>query len=159
MKLKVGQGIDVHAFGENLPLIIGGVHIPHTHGLIAHSDGDVLLHAICDSLLGAAGLQDIGYHFPDTSLEFKNIDSRILLRKTYTLITDLGYSINNIDCTICLERPKLLPHIQLMKENIASDLHIPITDIAIKATTTEKLGFVGRKEGIIAFSTCLLLQL
>ena len=148
MNIRVGQGYDVHQLAEGLPFILGGIHIPHSHGMVAHSDGDVLLHAICDALLGAAGMRDIGYHFPDTSQDFKNIDSRILLRKTLELITAQGWRIANIDATVCLQKPKLLPHIPQMQQTIAEDLQVTINQISIKATTTERLGFVGREEGI-----------
>ncbi|HON52885.1 MAG TPA: 2-C-methyl-D-erythritol 2,4-cyclodiphosphate synthase [Bacteroidales bacterium] len=157
MKIRVGQGYDVHQLAEGLPFILGGIHIPHSHGMVAHSDGDVLLHAICDALLGAAGIRDIGFHFPDTSQDFKNIDSRILLRKTYELISAKGWNIANIDATVCLQKPKLLPHIPVMQETIAQDLQIDISQVSIKATTTEKLGFVGREEGIAVYAVALLL--
>ena len=146
MKIRIGQGYDVHQLAEGLPFVLGGVHIEHSHGLVAHSDGDVLLHSICDAILGAAAMRDIGYHFPDNSNEFKNIDSRILLRKTKELISANGWEIGNIDATICLQKPKLLPHIPQMCKNIADDLQIDISDVSVKATTTEKLGFVGREE-------------
>lgn len=157
MKIRVGQGYDVHQLAKGLPFILGGIHIPHSHGMVAHSDGDVLLHAICDALLGAAGIRDIGFHFPDTSQDFKNIDSRILLRKTYELISAKGWNIANIDATVCLQKPKLLPHIPVMQETIAQDLQIDISQVSIKATTTEKLGFVGREEGIAVYAVALLL--
>ncbi len=157
MNIRVGQGYDVHQLAEGLPFILGGIHIPHSHGMVAHSDGDVLLHAICDALLGAAGMRDIGYHFPDTSQDFKNIDSRILLRKTLELITAQGWRIANIDATVCLQKPKLLPHIPQMQQTIAEDLQVTINQISIKATTTERLGFVGREEGIATHAVALLL--
>jgi len=156
MKIRIGQGYDVHQLAEGLPFVLGGVHIEHSHGMVAHSDGDVLLHSVCDAILGAAAIRDIGYHFPDNSNEFKNIDSRILLRKTRELITAQGWEIGNIDATICLQRPKLLPHIPQMCKNIAEDLQIDISDVSVKATTTEKLGFVGREEGVAVFAVALL---
>ena len=156
MRIRIGQGYDVHQLAEGLPFILGGVSIPHTHGMVAHSDGDVLLHSICDALLGAAGLRDIGFHFPDTSNDYKNIDSRILLRKTKELLSNDGWNIGNIDATICLQKPKLLNYIPQMCENIADDLNIDICDVSIKATTTEKLGFVGREEGIAVFAVALI---
>lgn len=156
MKIRIGQGYDVHQLAEGLPFVLGGVHIEHSHGLVAHSDGDVLLHSICDAILGAAAMRDIGYHFPDNSNEFKNIDSRILLRKTKELILANGWEIGNIDATICLQKPKLLPHIPQMCKNIADDLQIDISDVSVKATTTEKLGFVGREEGVAVFAVALI---
>lgn len=156
MKIRIGQGYDVHQLAEGLPFVLGGVHIEHSHGLVAHSDGDVLLHSICDAILGAAAMRDIGYHFPDNSNEFKNIDSRILLRKTKVLISANGWEIGNIDATICLQKPKLLPHIPQMCKNIADDLQIDISDVSVKATTTEKLGFVGREEGVAVFAVALI---
>ena len=156
MKIRIGQGYDVHQLAEGLPFVLGGVHIEHSHGMVAHSDGDVLLHSICDAILGAAAMRDIGYHFPDNSNDYKGIDSRILLRKTKELITAQGWEIGNIDATICLQKPKLLPHIPLMCQNIAEDLQISIDDVSVKATTTEKLGFVGREEGVAVFAVALL---
>lgn len=156
MNIRVGQGYDVHQLAEGLPFILGGIHIPHTHGMVAHSDGDVLLHAICDALLGAAGMRDIGFHFPDTSDDFKNIDSRILLQKTNELLQNNGWKIANIDATVCLQRPKLLPHITHMQQTIAEDLGLEINQVSIKATTTEKLGFVGREEGISVHAVSLI---
>ena len=156
MKIRIGQGYDVHQLAEGLPFVLGGVHIEHTHGMVAHSDGDVLLHSICDAILGAAAMRDIGYHFPDNSNDYKGIDSRILLRKTKELVTAQGWEIGNIDATICLQKPKLLPYIPQMCQNIAEDLQIDIDDVSVKATTTEKLGFVGREEGIAVFAVALL---
>jgi len=156
MKIRIGQGYDVHQLAEGLPFILGGVSIPHSHGMVAHSDGDVLLHSICDALLGAAALRDIGFHFPDNSNDYKNIDSRILLRKTKDLLSNDGWTIGNIDATVCLQKPKLLNYIPQMCENIANDLNIDIRDVSIKATTTEKLGFVGREEGIAVFAVALI---
>lgn len=156
MRIRIGQGYDVHQLAEGLPFILGGVSIPNTHGMVAHSDGDVLLHSICDALLGAAGLRDIGFHFPDTSNEYKNIDSRLLLRKTRDLLQTNGWVIGNLDATVCLQKPKLLNYIPQMCENIANDLNIDIHDVSVKATTTEKLGFVGREEGIAVFAVALI---
>ena len=156
MKIRIGQGYDVHQLAEGLPFVLGGEHIEHSHGMVDHSDGDVLLHSICDANLGAASMRDIGYHFPDNSNEFKNIDSRILLRKTKELISANGWEIGNIDATICLQKPKLLPHIPQMCKNIADDLQIDISDVSVKATTTEKLGFVGREEGVAVFAVALI---
>lgn len=156
MGLRIGYGIDFHQLVTGRDLFIGGVKIPHDKGALGHSDADVLLHAICDALLGAACLGDIGVHFPDTSSEFKNIDSRILLAKTYDLITKEGYTIVNIDSTLCLEAPKIKPFVPAMQETIAGILHISSKDISIKATTTETMGFVGRKEGLVAHACCLL---
>lgn len=156
MNLKIGQGIDFHRLEKGLKLWLGGVNIPSDKGCVAHSDGDVLLHAICDSLLGAAGLRDIGFHFPDTDMSFKNIDSKILLKNTFSLIKQKGYSVNNLDCTICLEEPKISPYVEEMKKTISAIIEIEPENVAIKATTTEKLGFTGRGEGIVAFSIVLL---
>ncbi|MBK7712872.1 MAG: 2-C-methyl-D-erythritol 2,4-cyclodiphosphate synthase [Bacteroidales bacterium] len=156
MKLRIGQGIDFHRLENDLNLWLGGIKIPSEKGCVAHSDGDVLLHAICDAVLGAAGLRDIGYYFPDSSSEFKNIDSRILLGRTYKLISEKGYEVVNIDCTICLERPKISPFIPDMRASIAEIICTEIDNVAIKATTTEKLGFTGREEGIIAIAVVLL---
>lgn len=156
MKIRIGQGIDFHRLEKGLNLWLGGVKIPSEKGCVAHSDGDVLLHSICDALLGAAGLRDIGYYFPDTSAEFKNIDSKILLRKTFDLSSAKGYSVINIDCTVCLEKPKISPFIPEMKAAIAEITGTEIDDVSIKATTTEKLGFTGREEGIMAIAVVLL---
>jgi 2-C-methyl-D-erythritol 2,4-cyclodiphosphate synthase len=156
MGIRIGYGIDFHQLVEGRDLFIGGVKIPHDKGALGHSDADVLLHAICDALLGAACLGDIGVHFPDTSAEFKNIDSKILLARTNELIKKEGYSIVNIDSTLCLEAPKIKPYVGQMQEVIASILGITIKDISIKATTTETMGFVGRKEGLVAHAVCLL---
>jgi 2-C-methyl-D-erythritol 2,4-cyclodiphosphate synthase len=156
MGLRIGYGIDFHQLVSGRDLFIGGVKIPHDKGALGHSDADVLLHAICDALLGAACLGDIGVHFPDTSAEFKNIDSKILLAKTYELIREKGYSIINIDSTLCLEAPKIKPYVAQMQQVIAGILSISVNDISIKATTTETMGFVGRKEGLVAHATCLI---
>lgn len=156
MVFRIGFGIDFHQLTERRELWIGGIKIPHTKGALAHSDGDVLIHAICDAMLGAACLGDIGVHFPDTSPEFKNIDSKILLKKTFDLIKNEGYSIVNIDSTLCLEIPKIKPYIPQMQEVISGIVSIKISDISVKATTTEKMGFIGREEGLKAYATVLL---
>lgn len=156
MKIRVGFGYDVHALVPERDLWLGGVKIEHMMGLQGHSDADVLIHAICDALLGAANLRDIGYHFPDTAGEYKDIDSKILLFDTMELLRDAGYSLGNIDATVAAERPKLNPHIPEMKRVLAEVLQVDIEDISIKATTTEKLGFTGRQEGIAAYATVLI---
>ena len=158
MKLRVGFGYDVHKLVEDRELWLGGIKIEHTLGLLGlgHSDADVLVHAIMDALLGAANMRDIGYHFPDTAGEYKNIDSKILLRKTMKLIRDAGYELENIDATVAAERPKLNPHIPEMKRVLAETMSVDAEDISIKATTTEKLGFTGRQEGIAAYATVLI---
>ena len=158
MKIRVGFGYDVHALVPDRELWLGGIRIEHTLGLLGHSDADVLIHAICDALLGAANLRDIGYHFPDTAGEYENIDSKILLRKTMALIREAGYELGNIDATVCAERPKLNPHIPQMKTVLAGVMGVDPDDISIKATTTEKLGFTGRQEGISAYATVLIQQ-
>ena len=154
--MRIGSGVDFHQLVEGRDLWIGGIKIPHSKGALGHSDADVLLHAICDALLGALCLGDIGVHFPDTSNEFKNIDSKILLKRTFDLITKEGYRVINIDTTLCLQAPKIKPYISEMQQAIADILNITIKDISIKATTTENMGFVGRKEGLIAYATVLL---
>ena len=154
--MRIGSGIDFHQLVEGRDLWIGGVKIPHSKGALGHSDADVLLHAICDALLGAACLGDIGVHFPDTSSEYKNIDSKILLARTVELIKKEGYSIGNIDSTLCLQAPKIKPYVAQMQETIAAICGIGIKDISIKATTTETLGFVGREEGLVAYASVLL---
>ncbi|WP_026768031.1 2-C-methyl-D-erythritol 2,4-cyclodiphosphate synthase [Asinibacterium sp. OR53] len=156
MNIRIGYGIDFHQLVEGRDLFIGGVKIPHDKGALGHSDADVLLHAICDAMLGALCLGDIGVHFPDTAAEFKNIDSKILLAKTYALIRAEGYKVVNIDASLCLEAPKIKPYVPQMQEVIASILEITIKDVSVKATTTEKMGFVGRKEGLVAHAVCLL---
>jgi 2-C-methyl-D-erythritol 2,4-cyclodiphosphate synthase len=156
MKIKVGQGIDFHRLDKGLDLWLGGVKIPSEKGCVAHSDGDVLLHAICDALLGAAGLSDIGYYFPDSSSEFRNIDSKILLRKTFNMISEKGFAVINIDSTVCLENPKISSFIPEMKSAISEIIGTVTDNVAIKATTTEKLGFTGREEGIMAIAVVLL---
>ena len=154
--MRIGHGYDVHRLVKGRDLIIGGVKIPHKLGLLGHSDADVLLHAICDAMLGAVNAGDIGTHFPDTDAAYKNIDSKILLRKSNEVIQSKGYKIVNIDSTVCLELPKIKPHIAQMQEAIAACLDIDIDLISIKATTTEKLGFVGREEGIVAHASVLV---
>ena len=156
MKVRVGFGYDVHALVPERDLWLGGVKIEHTMGLQGHSDADVLIHAICDALLGAANMRDIGYHFPDTAGEYKDIDSKILLVDTMELLRDAGYTLGNIDATVAAERPKLNPHIPEMKRVMADVLQVDVEDISIKATTTEKLGFTGRQEGIAAYATVLI---
>lgn len=156
MSLRVGFGVDFHQLVEGRELWIGGINIPHSKGAMGHSDADVLLHAICDAMLGAACLGDIGVHFPDTSAEFKNIDSKILLKKSFQLIVNANYRIVNIDSTICLELPKVKPYIQQMQETIAEIISVKVSDVSIKATTTEKMGFIGRGEGLAAYATILL---
>ena len=158
MKIKIGNGFDVHAFGEGTELTLAGITIPHSHCLIAHSDGDVVIHALCDALLGALALGDIGKHFPDTDPLFKNIDSKILLAKTNELVKAKGYSISNVDCTILAEAPKIQPHVENMRKCLAQILDLDIDDVSVKATTTEKLGFVGRKEGVATIATALLIK-
>lgn len=156
MKIRIGQGIDFHRLEKGLDLWIGGIKIPSGKGSVAHSDGDVLLHAVCDALLGAAGLRDIGYYFPDNSAEFKDIDSKILLERTCSMVREQGYGIINIDSTVCLEKPKISASIPEMKAAISRIAGIDDADVAIKATTTEKLGFTGREEGIMAIAVVLL---
>lgn len=156
MKIRTGLGYDVHRLVEGRDLWLGGIKIPHTLGLLGHSDADVLIHAICDALLGAANMRDIGYHFPDTSADTLDIDSKILLKKTVDLIATKGYKIGNIDATICAERPKINPHVPNMKACLAQVMGIDEDDISIKATTTEHLGFTGREEGISAYAVVLI---
>jgi 2-C-methyl-D-erythritol 2,4-cyclodiphosphate synthase len=156
MSYRIGSGVDFHQLVVGRDLWIGGVKIPHTKGALGHSDADVLLHALCDALLGALCLGDIGVHFPDTDATYKNIDSKILLEQTYNLINNKGYKIINADTTLCLQEPKIKPYVVLMQQVISSILHIGIDDISIKATTTEKMGFVGREEGLVAYATVLL---
>jgi 2-C-methyl-D-erythritol 2,4-cyclodiphosphate synthase len=156
MRIRIGFGYDVHQLAEGEEFWLGGILIPHTHGAVGHSDADVLIHVICDALLGAADLRDIGFHFPDTSADYKGIDSKILLRGVMGLIRAKGFEVGNIDSTICLQRPKVNPHIPEMKRVLAKVMGIPEGDISIKATTTEKLGFVGREEGVSAYCTVLI---
>lgn len=155
-KIRVGMGYDVHQLVGHRELWLGGIKIEHSQGLWGHSDADVLIHAICDALLGAANMRDIGYHFPDNSEAFHNIDSKILLAKTIELIAIKGYKLGNIDCTICAEAPKLNPHIPQMQKTLAKVMGVDIDDVSIKATTTEKLGFTGRQEGISAYAVALI---
>ena len=156
MKIRVGFGFDVHRLVPDRELWLGGIKIDHSLGLLGHSDADVLIHAICDALLGAANMRDIGYHFPDTSAYTLNIDSKILLKKTIDLIATKGYRLGNIDATICAERPKINPHVEAMKACLAKVMDTDEENISIKATTTEKLGFTGREEGISAYATVLI---
>lgn len=156
MKIRVGFGFDVHRLVPDRELWLGGIKIDHSLGLLGHSDADVLIHAICDALLGAANMRDIGYHFPDMSADTLNIDSKILLKKTIDLIATKGYHLGNIDATICAERPKINPHVEAMKACLAKVMDTDEENISIKATTTEKLGFTGREEGISAYATVLI---
>jgi 2-C-methyl-D-erythritol 2,4-cyclodiphosphate synthase len=155
---RIGFGVDYHQLTEDRDLWIGGVKIPHHKGAKGHSDADVLLHAICDAMLGAACLGDIGVHFPDTSPEFRNIDSKILLKRSFDLVKAEGYKVVNLDTTLCLQEPRIKPFVHSMQEVIASILQISIKDVSIKATTTEKMGFVGREEGLVAYATTLLVR-
>ena len=154
--IRVGFGYDVHRLVEGREFWLGGIRLEHEKGLLGHSDADVLIHAICDALLGAANMRDIGYHFPDTAGEYKNIDSKILLKKTVQLIATKGYRVGNVDATICAERPKLNPHIPEMQRVLSAVMGVDADDVSIKATTTEKLGFTGREEGISAYATVLI---
>jgi len=156
MSNRIGFGFDVHQLSESRDFWLGGIKIPHNKGGLGHSDADVLVHVICDALLGAANLGDIGVHFPDTSSDFKNIDSKILLKKVMILIREKGFEVSNIDSTICLEKPKLSPYIFRMKEVLSNCMQISVEDLSIKATTTEKLSFVGREEGVSAYATVLI---
>ena len=156
MKIRVGFGFDVHQLVPNRELWLGGIQFEHELGLLGHSDADVLIHAICDALLGAANMRDIGFHFPDNADEFKNIDSKILLAKTVDLIATKGYQVGNVDATVCAERPKLKARIPEMQEVLAKLMKVDVDDVSIKATTTEKLGFTGREEGISAYATVLI---
>ena len=156
MKIRVGFGFDVHQLVEGRDLWLGGVKLQHTKGLLGHSDADVLIHAICDALLGAASMRDIGYHFPDNAPEYKNIDSKLLLKRVVELISTKGYRVGNIDATVCAEQPKLNPHIPIMQQVLAALMGVEVDDVSIKATTTEKLGFTGREEGISAYATVLI---
>ena len=154
--IRIGHGYDVHALAEGLRLVIGGVEIEHTKGCVAHSDGDVAIHAICDALLGALALGDIGKLFPDTSMEFKGIDSKILLRRVCDVVAEHGYKISNVDCTIAMQRPKLRPHIDTMRATLAAVMGLDVERVSVKATTTERLGFEGREEGVSVHSVVLL---
>jgi len=156
MKIRVGQGYDVHKLEEGAEFWLGGIQIEHTHGAVGHSDADVLIHVICDALLGAANLRDIGFHFSDTDAKFKGIDSKLLLKEVIRLIAEKGYQVANIDATICLQVPKLMPHIPAMKSCLATVMNTEEDAVSVKATTTEKLGFVGRKEGVAAYAVVLI---
>lgn len=156
MKIRVGFGYDVHQLVEGRDLWLGGVKLQYTKGLLGHSDADVLIHAICDALLGAASMRDIGYHFPDNAPKYKNIDSKLLLKRVVELISTKGYRVGNIDATVCAEQPKLNPHIPVMQQVLAALMGVEVDDVSIKATTTEKLGFTGREEGISAYATVLI---
>ena len=156
MDIRVGHGYDVHALADGLKLVLGGVEIEHTKGCVAHSDGDVAIHAICDALLGALALGDIGKLFPDTSEEFRGIDSRILLRRVVDLVASRGYTVSNVDCTIAMQRPKLRPHIDAMRKALASTMGIECDRVSVKATTTERMGFEGREEGVSAHAIVLV---
>ncbi|MEI6947878.1 2-C-methyl-D-erythritol 2,4-cyclodiphosphate synthase [Paraflavisolibacter sp. H34] len=156
MGYRIGFGVDYHQLAEGRPFMLGGVEVPHHSGAVGHSDADVLLHAICDALLGAACLGDIGVHFPDTDASYKGIDSKILLQKTAALVQQEGYGVVNIDCTLCLQEPKIKPFIPQMQAAITGILGLGERTVSIKATTTEKMGFVGRKEGVVAYATALL---
>lgn len=158
MSFRIGNGVDFHQLEAGKKLWLGGVHIPHHKGAIGHSDADVLLHAICDALLGALALGDIGKHFPNTDIKYKGIDSKILLKETFTLIKEKGYEVVNVDSTICLQEPKISAYVEVMQSVIASILQINTDAVSIKATTTENLGFVGRQEGIMAYATALLVK-
>lgn len=156
MNIRVGYGYDVHRLVEGRDLWLGGVHIEHTLGLLGHSDADVLIHAICDALLGAANLRDIGYHFPDTAPEYKGADSKVLLSHTVDLLAQHGYRVGNVDCTVCAERPKINPHIDAMKAVLAPLLRVDLDAVSLKATTSERMGFVGREEGMGAHAVALI---
>ena len=156
MKIRTGFGYDVHQLREGLPFWLGGIQLPHTQGALGHSDADVLIHVICDALLGAANLRDIGFHFPDTDPQYKGIDSKKLLAETMRLLRAKGYELGNIDSTICLEQPKVNPHIPEMQRVLAAVLGVAEDQVSIKATTTEKLGFVGRAEGVAAYASVLI---
>lgn len=156
MNIRIGNGFDAHRFKAGTKLVLGGVHIEHDQGMEAHSDGDVVIHALCDALLGALAKGDIGQHFPDSDLQYKGIDSRILLRKVHTLVQEAGYQLVNADITVIAQAPKLAPFIVSMRQHLAADLHTAIDNLSIKATTTERLGFTGREEGIAAQASVLL---
>jgi len=156
MKLRIGQGYDVHAFGDGDHVMLGGVRIAHTQGVVAHSDGDVAIHALCDAILGALALGDIGQHFPPSDARWRNADSRAFLRHCHALMQERGFAIGNVDVTVVCERPKVGPHALAMRELLASDLGVAVDQISVKATTSEQLGFTGRGEGIAAMAVCLL---
>jgi len=158
VKIRVGQGYDVHQLEEGADFWLGGIKIPHTHGAVGHSDADVLIHTICDALLGAANMRDIGYHFSDKDPKYKGIDSKILLKEVVKLLTDAQYEIGNIDAVVCLQEPKIGKFIPEIQQCLADVMAIPVEDISIKATTTERLGFVGRKEGVAAMATTLIFK-
>lgn len=154
--IRIGYGYDVHALAEGVDFWLGGIQIPHTHGAYGHSDADVLIHVICDALLGAANMRDIGFHFSDQDAQYKGIDSKILLRRVVELLDEAGYGIVNIDATVCLQQPKIGSHIEAMKEKLAETMGLPKGDVSVKATTTEKLGFVGKEEGVAAHAVALV---
>lgn len=156
MKLKVGFGFDVHQLKEGQPFVLGGITLDHHKGAFGHSDADVLVHAICDALLGAANLRDIGHHFKNTDERWRGISSLILLTECVKMLSEKGYSINNVDAMLCLEAPKINPHVPAMKENIAKAMSLDVEDISIKATTNETMGFIGREEGVVAYAVCLV---
>lgn len=158
MSIRIGQGFDVHAFGDGDHVLLGGVRIPHARGVLAHSDGDVALHALCDALLGALALGDIGHHFPPSDPRWRGADSRAFVRHCAALVREQGYGVGNVDVTVMAERPKVGPHAALMRERIAEDLGIDVGHVSVKATTTERLGFTGREEGIAAMAVCLLVR-
>ena len=158
MDFRIGHGYDVHALREGLRLVLGGIEIPHEKGCVAHSDGDVAIHAVCDALLGAAALGDIGLHFPDTSADFKGIDSKILLQRVVALLRERGYEVGNIDCTIRMQRPKLRPHIDAMRAAMAEAMGVAVDRVSVKATTTERLGFEGREEGVSVSAVALIFR-
>ena len=158
MDFRIGHGYDVHALREGLRLVLGGIEIPHEKGCVAHSDGDVAIHAVCEALLGAAALGDIGLHFPDTSDDFKGIDSKILLQRVVALLRERGYEVGNIDCTIRMQRPKLRPHIDAMRAAMAEAMGVAVDRVSVKATTTERLGFEGREEGVSVSAVALIFR-
>lgn len=158
MDFRIGHGYDVHALREGLRLVLGGIEIPHEKGCVAHSDGDVAIHAVCDALLGAAALGDIGLHFPDTSDDFKGIDSKILLQRVVALLRERGYEVGNIDCTIRMQRPKLRPHIDAMRAAMAEAMGVAVDRVSVKATTSERLGFEGREEGVSVSAVALIFR-
>lgn len=156
MDFRVGNGYDVHQLAEGLPLVLGGVKIPHTKGCVAHSDGDVLIHALCDALLGALAMGDIGQHFPDTSDDYKGIDSKILLARVVEMIRNKGWTVVNVDVTLLAQKPKIAPFVPRMRQALADVMGLSVDCVSVKATTTERLGFVGREEGVAAYASCLL---
>lgn len=158
MNFRIGMGYDVHQLEEGKDFWLGGIKIPHTHGAVGHSDADVLIHVICDALLGAANLRDIGYHFSDKDAQYKGIDSKILLGRVMELLREYQYEVGNIDTTVCLQQPKLMPHIEEMKQVLADTMKVRVEDLSVKATTTERLGFVGREEGVSAYCVALIFK-